>query len=111
MEQMLQPLMTFTYYIENIPSNQIENWAKIQSDRFQNPILRLFLFHTELETVYEEKNMSLINDRRKTNEGYVIFSFPNHPYGTQTTLGSSEHLHNPSMVAINNFFDTYYVPK
>lgn len=99
----------FTYYIENIPSNQIENWAKIQSDRFQNPVLRLF--HTELETVYEEKNMSLTNDRRKTNEAMLSALFPNHPYGTQTTLGSQEHLRNPSMVAINNFFDTYYVPN
>ena len=99
----------FTYYIENIPSNQIENWARIQSDRFQNPVLRLF--HTELETVYEEKNMSLINDRRKTNEAMLSALFPNHPYGTQTTLGSSDHLRNPSMVAINNFFDTYYVPN
>lgn len=99
----------FTYYIENIPSNQIENWARIQSDRFQNPVLRLF--HTELETVYEEKNMSLINDRRKTNEAMLSALFPNHPYGTQTTLGSSEHLRNPSMVAINNFFNTYYVPN
>lgn len=99
----------FTYYIENIPSNQIENWAKIQSDRFQNPILRLF--HTELETVYEEKNMSLINDGRKTNEAMLAALFPNHPYGQQTTLGSAEHLRKPSMVAINNFFDTYYVPN
>ena len=99
----------FTYYKENIPSNQIENWARIQSDRFQNPVLRLF--HTELETVYEEKNMSLINDRRKTNDAMLFALFPNHPYGTQTTLGSPEHLRNPSMVAINKFFDTYYVPN
>ncbi len=37
-----------TVYTENIPSNQIENWAKIQSDRFQNNVIRGF--HTELET-------------------------------------------------------------
>ncbi len=46
-----------TVYVENIPSNQIENWAKIQADRFMNPVLRGF--HTELETIYEEKNMTM----------------------------------------------------
>lgn len=99
----------FTYYVENIPSNQIENWAKIQSDRFTNPVLRLF--HTELETVYEEKNMSLTNDRRKANEAMMAALYPNHPYGQQTTLGTAEHLRNPSMVAINNYFKKYYVPN
>lgn len=44
-----------TVYVEDIPSNEIENWAKIQADRFQHNVIRGF--HTELETVYEEKNM------------------------------------------------------
>lgn len=43
-----------TVYVEDIPSNQIENWAKIQVDRFENNVIRGF--HTELEAVYEEKN-------------------------------------------------------
>lgn len=45
--------MDRTVYIENIPSNQIENWARIQADRFKNVVIRGF--HTELETIYEEK--------------------------------------------------------
>lgn len=36
-----------TCYVENIPNNEIENWAKVQSDRFQNMVIRGF--HTELE--------------------------------------------------------------
>ena len=80
----------YTIYIENIPSNQLENWAIIQADRFENPVLRLF--HTELETVYEEKNMSLTNDGRKAFEAMFQGLYPNHPYGTQTTLGETEHL-------------------
>ena len=44
-----------TCYTENIPSNQIDIWAKVQADRFQNCVLRGF--HTELETIYEEYNM------------------------------------------------------
>ena len=97
----------YTYYVENVPSNQLENWAKIQADRFTYPVLRLF--HTELETVYEEKNMSLTNDGRRMNEAMLAALFPNHPYGLQTTLGHPEHLKNPSMTEINNFFKKYYV--
>lgn len=99
----------YTIYIENIPSNQLENWAMIQANRFNHPVLRLF--HTELETVYEEKNMSLTNDWRKANEVLLSGLFPNHPYGQQTTLGEAEHLKNPSMKNIREFFDRYYVPN
>ena len=99
----------YTIYIENIPSNQLRNWATIQADRFSHPVLRLF--HTELETVYEEKNMSLTNDGRKAFEAMFKGLYPNHPYGTQTTLGETEHLKNPSMKNIREFFDKYYVPN
>ncbi len=99
----------FTIYMENIPANQIEHWAKIQSDRFSYPVLRLF--HTELETVYEEKNMSLTNDGRKVSEEMMRALFPNHPYGQQTVLGEAAHLKNPSMKNIREFFATFYVPN
>lgn len=98
-----------TVYTEDIPSNQIDNWAKIQADRFQNNVIRGF--HTELETVYEEKNMSLTNDGRKVNEAMYAALFPNHPYGKQTVLGTQEHLKNPSITNIKKYFETYYVPN
>lgn len=99
----------YTVYIEDIPANQLENWAMIQADRFSNPIFRIF--HTELETVYEEKNTSLAKDSRKASEAMLSALFPNNPYGKQTTLGSCEHLKNPSLTNIKNFFNTYYVPN
>jgi predicted Zn-dependent peptidase len=99
----------YTVFMENIPSNQVENWARIEAERFSDPVLRLF--HTELETVYEEKNMSLTNDNRKATEVMMQMLFPNHPYGNQTTLGEAEHLKNPSMKRIREFFSTYYVPN
>ena len=98
-----------TCYVENIPSNQVENWAKIQADRFQNAVIRGF--HTELETVYEEKNMSLTQDSRKVWEALDAALFPNHPYGKQTVLGTQEHLKNPSITNIKNYHKTYYVPN
>src|SRR5574344_1435290 len=99
----------YTMYVENIPNNQIDSWCEIQADRFQNLVLRLF--HTELETIYEEKNMSLTKDGRKSNETMLAALFPHHPYGTQTTLGEAEHLKNPSMTNIKNFVKEYYVPN
>ena len=98
-----------TAYTENIPSNEIENWAKIQADRFTNPVLRLF--HTELETVYEEYNMSLTRDTWRVYDTLMNALFPNHPYGTQTTIGTQEHLKNPSIINIKNYFDKYYIPN
>ncbi|MDZ4203391.1 MAG: insulinase family protein [Bacteroidales bacterium] len=98
----------YTIYIENVPSNQLEKWAIVQADRFAYPVLRLL--HTELETVYEEKNMSLTNDGRRASEAMLKALYPNHPYGQQTTLGEAEHLKNPSMKNIREFYAKYYVP-
>lgn len=99
----------YTMYVENIPNNQLDTWCEIEADRFQNLVLRLF--HTELETIYEEKNMSLTKDNRKANDAMFNALFPHHPYGNQTTLGSQEHLKNPSMLNIRNFVAQYYVPN
>ncbi len=98
-----------TVYINDISTNQFENWLKIEKERFGKLVLRLF--HTELETVYEEFNMSQDNDARKVNYALMGNLFPNHPYGTQTTLGKAEHLKNPSMVNIHKYWSTYYVPN
>lgn len=98
-----------TVYIENIPANEVENWAKIQADRFENAVIRGF--HTELETVYEEKNMSLTDDGNKAVERLMSALFPHHPYGTQTVLGSQEHLKNPSITNIRNYYKQWYVPN
>lgn len=98
-----------TCYQEDIPANQIENWAKVQSDRFKNMVIRGF--HTELETVYEEYNMYLNEDTE--NALYAIDSvlYKNHPYGMHSVIGTSDHLKNPSIKAIKHQKDTYYVPN
>lgn len=98
-----------TCYQENIPSNEVENWAKVQSDRFQNMVIRGF--HTELEAVYEEYNMGLGSDNRKMWESLSALLFPTHPYGTQSTIGTQEHLKNPSIINIKNYFNKYYAPN
>lgn len=98
-----------TCYVENIPSNEVESWARVQADRFQNMIVRGF--HTELESVYEEYNMGLTSDGRKIFAGLMAKLFPTHPYGTQTTIGRGEHLKNPSITNIMKYYKRYYVPN
>ena len=98
-----------TCYTEDIPANEIENWAKIQADRFQNMVIRGF--HTELEAVYEEYNIGLADDSNKMFEALMAKLFPGHPYGTQTTIGTQQHLKNPSITNIKQYFQKWYVPN
>jgi zinc protease len=98
-----------TVYKNNIPANELEKWMTIEKERFSELVLRLF--HTELEAVYEEFNRAQDNDGRIVNYELMSALFPSTPYGQQTTIGKPEHLKNPSMVAIHNYFNTYYVPN
>lgn len=98
-----------TVYVNKIPSNEVDKWLRIESERFSKLVLRLF--HTELEAVYEEFNRGQDNDGRKQYFATLQGLYPNHPYGTQSTIGISEHLKNPSMKAINAYFEKYYVPN
>ena len=98
-----------TCYVENIPSNEVDNWARIQADRFKNMVIRGF--HTELEAVYEEYNIHLAEDGEKMLNALLYKLFPTHPYGTQTTIGTQDHLKNPSITNIKNYFQNYYCPN
>lgn len=98
-----------TVYINDIPSNEIEKWLMIESERFSELVLRLF--HTELEVVYEEYNRSRDNDYWLSYETMNKNLYKKHPYGTQTTIGTSEHLKNPSMQKIHEYFNERYVPN
>ena len=55
--------------------------------------------------------MSLTQDGRKIWEAMDAALFPNHPYGTQTVLGTQESLKNPSITNVKNYHKTYYVPN
>jgi predicted Zn-dependent peptidase len=98
-----------TVYTNDIPSNSLEKWIKIEAERFRNPVMRLF--HTELEAVYEEKNISLDDDNDKVWDELFLNLFPTHQYGTQTTIGTIEHLKNPSINKVIEYYNTYYVPN
>ena len=94
-------------YLNKFPGNQIEKWLEVYSHRFINPVFRLF--QSELETVYEEKNRSMDSPFGQAFEFYWENFYKNHPYGQQTVLGSIEHLKNPSLSKMKEYFNTYYV--
>lgn len=98
-----------TAYMNIVPANEIEKWVILERERFGNLVLRLF--HTELETVYEEFNRGQDSDARKAYSALNKALFAGHPYGDQTTIGEAEHLKNPSMKNIRAYWKKYYAPN
>lgn len=95
-----------TVYYNTFPSNQLSKWMDVYAERFRNPIFRLF--QSELETVYEEKNMYGDNPASAFQEFLFKEAFGEHPYG-RPVIGYTEHLKNPQPSKMREFYNTYYV--
>ncbi|KIG19327.1 ZINC protease [Enhygromyxa salina] len=98
-----------TAYIGDVPSNRLEAWAKIEGERFSDPVFRLF--YPELEAVYEEKNLSIDRPESRIWDTMLLALFPEHPYGTQPTIGVVEHLKNPAYGDMVQYFQDWYAPN
>ena len=98
-----------TVYIADVPANRIDAWATVEGERFRDPVFRHF--YSELEAVYEEKNLSLDSPDRRVFEQLFKGLFPSHPYGTQTTIGEIEHLKSPTFQDAVDYFNRWYVPN
>ncbi|MBI3288608.1 MAG: insulinase family protein [Elusimicrobia bacterium] len=98
-----------TVYVVSIPANRLEAWATVEAERFKNPVFRLF--QTEIETVYEEKNRSMDNAESIIGDEIEKRLYKAHPYGQQPTLGTIEHLKNPSLAKMYAFYERWYVPN
>jgi predicted Zn-dependent peptidase len=98
-----------TVYVNDIPANELNKWLYVESERFSELVLRMF--HTELEAVYEEFNRGKASDGRLAWETLHAGLYKNHAYGTQSTIGTSEHLKSPSMEKIHAYFNEKYVPN
>ncbi len=96
-----------TVYHNSFPGEQMNKWLDLYSERFVNPVFRSF--QSELEVVYEEKNRASDNFQFQLMTDLFKNLFPGHPYGTQTALGTTEHLKNPPIDRIYEFFNSYYV--
>ncbi len=98
-----------TTYLISLPSNKIELWAAIESDRLQNAVLREF--YTERSVVMEERRRSYDADpESKLWETFVASSFLAHPYG-QPTIGWMSDIENLTRTKAEQFFHNYYAPN
>ncbi|MGH1342183.1 MAG: M16 family metallopeptidase [Nannocystales bacterium] len=98
-----------TVYIGSVPSNRLEQWATIEAERYTDPVYRLFW--PELEAVYEEKNLDLDSPNSRVWRAMLSGLFPQHPYGTQTTIGEVEHLKSPAYDDMAAYFEQWYAPN
>jgi predicted Zn-dependent peptidase len=95
-----------TVYFNTFVPQYINQWLELNSERLINPVFRLF--QSELETVYEEKNM--YDDIWLMVAAYkaLELAFKPHPY-QYPIIGKTEHLKNPDLTAMEQFFRDYYV--
>jgi predicted Zn-dependent peptidase len=98
-----------TVYHNTFPASQVDTWLQIYAERFVDPVFRLF--PTELEAVYEEKNIAIDTTGYELFRGFMRGAFGDHPYGTNDILGEVEHLKRPSLKVMAEYFDTWYVPS
>ncbi|MBO4614045.1 MAG: insulinase family protein [Bacteroidales bacterium] len=94
-------------YFNAFPVGQMEKWMELYSHRFKHPVFRLF--QSELETVFEEKNMYADEFTSNLMESFMSHFYKKHPYGTQTVIGKADHIKNPSLTTMQKMYDTYYV--
>ena len=98
----------YTVYHNSFPAYQINKWLEISSQRFIHPIFRSF--QSELENVYEEYNM--YQDNPGSVQGNFIRSkaFEGHPY-SRDVIGLPEHLKNPRLSKLIEYYDNWYSPE
>lgn len=97
----------YTVYYNKFPSSQIDKWIDLYAHRFKDPVFRSF--QAELEVVYEEKNMYSDQFQSKLFDEFQAVLFKNHPYGQQPLIGTIDHLKNPSLRRMFEFYQSYYV--
>ncbi len=98
-----------TTYLISLPSNKLELWAAIESDRMQNPVLREF--YSERAVVMEERRRTYDSDpENKLWETFVAAAYLAHPYG-QPTIGWMREIENLTRTKAERFFRAYYGPQ
>lgn len=96
----------YTIYFNTFSPQYIHQWSELNSERLMHPVFRLF--QTELETVYEEKNMYVDAMGYMAMEKTLERFFRPHPY-QYPIIGSTENLKNPNLSEMKKFFTKYYV--
>jgi predicted Zn-dependent peptidase len=98
-----------TTYKVSIPSNRIELWARIESDRMANPVFREF--YTERDVVMEERRQRSESDPDgKLLERYLASAFIAHPY-RRPVIGWPSDLRFLDMAYMRQFFEKTHAPN
>jgi predicted Zn-dependent peptidase len=98
-----------TQYYYNFPSNKIELWAYMESERFLDPSLREF--HTELEVISEERRMGIESQPTgRLFEEFLGAAYLAHPYSV-FVIGHMSDIQNMSRADAMEFYRTYYIPR
>ncbi|WP_394810903.1 M16 family metallopeptidase [Parabacteroides merdae] len=95
-----------TIYFNTFSPQYMVQWAEINSERLINHVFRLF--QSELETVYEEKNMYGDFIGGQVMDTLMARYFGPHPYA-YPIIGSTKNLKNPRLTEMHKFFEDYYV--
>lgn len=98
-----------TQYYVSLPSNRLELWAYLESDRLAGPILREF--YSERDVVYEERRLRTDNSPYgKLFEQFNAAAFTAHPYGWPV-VGWASDLETVLREQVEDFFHQYYSPN
>lgn len=98
----------YTQYVIDIPSNKLELWAMIDSDRIRHPVFRQF--YQEREVVKEERRMRVDTDPGgKLFEEFLATSYSAHPY-RHPTIGWESDLEHLNVGDLEDFYRRYYTP-
>jgi predicted Zn-dependent peptidase len=98
-----------TTYQVSLPSNKIELWARIESDRLMNPVFREF--YTERDVIMEERRQRVESDPQgKLYEQFLLTAYRVHPY-RKPVLGWTEDMKNLTPDSVNKIFRKYKAPE
>ena len=97
-----------TAYIGSFPEAEMYRWLTLYSDRMINPVFRAF--QAELENVFEEYNMYANDPSSQVQEQLFADIYKGCPYEREV-IGFPEHLKNPRLSKLIEFFNTWYVPN
>ena len=98
-----------TQYIDSLPSNKLEFWMAMTSDRFLNPVFREF--YKERDVVMEERRLGLeTRPMGRLLEDFLATAFKAHPYH-HSVVGHMSDLRNMTRRDVDNYFRKYYGPS
>ena len=99
----------YTSYFYSFPSNKLELWMSLESERFLEPVFREF--YKEKQVILEERRMRTDNSPLgKTIEVFLGEAFDEHPY-QRPTIGYNEDIKNLTRENVRDFFNRYYTPN